>query len=134
MNKKSYIKTVTCLFKRFPRGARDTASVTLLKRKELDEPSTAEDFSVVRQEGHQRVKRQLKHGNLDANISVGYGVSSARATQFRIWATGLMRQHLMNGYALNQRQLTGRGIEFEQAPSLLARTLANQQRSNREPA
>jgi prophage maintenance system killer protein len=95
--------------------------------KELDEPSTTEDFSVVRQEGSRQVKRRLKHYNLDAIISVGYRVSSARATQFRIWATGVLRQHLVDGYTLNQRRLQERGIEFEQALELLSRTLTNHQ-------
>ncbi len=99
---------------------------------ELDERSTTEDFSVVRQEGSRQVKRRLKHYNLDAIISVGYRVSSARATQFRIWATGVLRQHLVDGYTLNQRRLKERGIEFEQAVSLLARTLDNQQLVNDE--
>lgn len=75
---------------------------------ELDEPATTEDFSVVRQEGARQVKRQLKHYNLDAIISVGYRVSSARATQFRIWATNTLRQHLVEGYTLNQQRLKER--------------------------
>jgi prophage maintenance system killer protein len=95
--------------------------------KELNERSTTEDFSVVRQEGARQVKRRLKHYNLDAIISVGYRVSSTRATHFRIWATGVLRQHLVDGYTLNQRRLHERGIEFEQAVNLLARTLDQQQ-------
>lgn len=94
---------------------------------ELDEPATTEDFSVVRQEGARQVKRQIKHYNLDAIISVGYRVSSTRATQFRIWATRTLRQHLVDGYTLNQQRLRERGIEFEQALDLLSRTLTNQQ-------
>ncbi|MBX3680875.1 MAG: virulence RhuM family protein [Rhodocyclaceae bacterium] len=100
--------------------------------KELDERSTTEDFSVVRQEGARQVRRRLKHYSLDAIISVGYRVSSARATQFRIWATGVLRQHLVEGYSLNQRRLQERGIEFEQAVSLLARTLDSRQLVNDE--
>lgn len=73
---------------------------------------------------------QVEYFNLDAIISVGYRVSSARATQFRQWATGVLRQHLVEGYTLNQRRLAERGIEFEQAVSLLSRTLANQQLVN----
>jgi len=95
--------------------------------KELEEPATTEDFSVVRQEGARQVKRQLKHYNLDAIISVGYRVNSTRATSFRQWATGVLRQHLVAGYTLNQQRLRERGIEFEQALDLLSRTLANQQ-------
>lgn len=95
--------------------------------QELDEPATTEDFSVVRQEGTRQVKRQLKHYNLDAIISVGYRVNSSRATRFRQWATGVLRQHLVEGYTLNEQRLGERGIEFQQALDLLSRTLANQQ-------
>lgn len=95
--------------------------------KELEEPATAEDFSVVRQEGAREVRRQLKHYNLDAIISVGYRINSNRATRFRQWATGVLRQHLVEGYTLNQQRLQERGIEFQQALDLLSRTLANQQ-------
>lgn len=98
--------------------------------QELDESATTEDFSVVRQEGNRQVKRQIKFYNLDAIISVGYRVNSSRATQFRIWATRTLKQHLVQGYTVNQRRLQERGIEFEQAVSLLSRTLANQQLIN----
>ncbi|WP_250461656.1 RhuM family protein [Microbulbifer litoralis] len=97
---------------------------------ELHEGATTEDFSVVRQEGKRRVRRQLRHYNLDAVISVGYRVSSARATQFRIWATNTLRQHLLQGYTLNRQRLERRGIEFEQAVSLLSHTLSSQQLVN----
>ena len=63
---------------------------------------------------------------------MGYRVSSGRATQFRIWATGVLRQHLVDGYSLNQRRLQERGIEFEQVVSLLARTLDSRQLVNDE--
>lgn len=93
---------------------------------ELDENRTTEDFSVVRQEGKRQVKRTLKHYNLDAIISVGYRISSKRATQFRQWATNVLKQFLVQGYVLNQRRLQEKGIEFNQALSLLSQTLANQ--------
>jgi prophage maintenance system killer protein len=95
--------------------------------QELDEQATVEDFSVVRQEGQRQVQRKLNHYNLDAVISVGYRVSSARATQFRIWATRTLKQHLVEGYTLNQRRLQERGIEFEQVIQLLTHTLNKQQ-------
>ena len=75
---------------------------------------------------------QVEYFNLDAIISVGYRVSSARATQFRQWATRVLQAHLVEGYTLNQRRLAERGIEFEQAVSLLSRTLANQQLVNEQ--
>ena len=95
---------------------------------ELIEFPTTEDFSVVRQEGQRQVKRTLKHYNLDAIISVGYRVSSHRATQFRIWATNRLKQHIVQGYTLNQSRLQERGIAFE----LLAQTLSNHQLVNPE--
>jgi prophage maintenance system killer protein len=99
----------------------------IFKDNELDETATTKDFLVVRQEGKRKVKRNLKHYNLDAIISVGYRVSSNRATQFRIWATNTLKQHLVEGYTLNQRRLKERGVEFEQVLSLLSQTLANQE-------
>lgn len=95
--------------------------------EELAEQATTKDFLVVRQEGTRQVRRRIKHYSLDAIISVGYRVSSKRATQFRQWATRMLKDHLVDGYTLNQRRLAERGVEFEQAVSLLSRTLANQQ-------
>lgn len=99
---------------------------------ELAEQATTKDFLVVRQEGARRVRRRIKHYSLDAIISVGYRVSSKRATQFRQWATRVLQAHLVEGYTLNQRRLAERGIEFEQAVNLLSRTLANQQLVNEQ--
>lgn len=100
--------------------------------EELAESLTVEDFSVVRLEGKRQVKRNLKHYNLDAIISVGYRVSSKRATSFRIWATKTLKQHLIEGYTLNQQRLAERGIEFNQALNLLSQTLTNQALVNSE--
>ena len=95
--------------------------------QELKEQATTEYFLVVRQEGKRQVQRTIKDYNLDAVISVGYRVSSTRATQFRIWATRTLKQHLVDGYTLNQSRLQARGVEFEQVIQLLSNTLANQQ-------
>ena len=98
----------------------------IFKDEELIEQATTKKSLVVRQEGKRQVRRRIKHYNLDAIISVGYRVSSKRATQFRQWATQVLKDHLVQGYTLNQRRLTERGIEFEQAVNLLSRTLTNQ--------
>lgn len=98
----------------------------IFKDDELPEIATTKEFLVVRQEGKRQVRRRIKHYNLDAIISVGYRVSSKRATQFRQWATQVLKDHLVQGYTLNQRRLAERGIEFEQAVNLLSRTLSNQ--------
>ncbi len=65
------------------------------KPNELEESSTTKDFLVVRQGGKGQVKGKLKHYNLDAIISVGYRVNSRQGTQFRIWATGRLPDHLV---------------------------------------
>lgn len=64
--------------------------------------------------------------SLDAIISVGYRVNSKRGTQFRIWATRTLRDHLLRGYTLNEKRLREKGLgEIEQAVGLLARTLTH---------
>jgi len=64
--------------------------------------------------------------NLDVIISVGYRVKSPRGIQFRIWATQVLRQHLIQGYTLHQRRLQERGLgELQQALALMARTLSS---------
>jgi prophage maintenance system killer protein/prophage antirepressor-like protein len=65
--------------------------------------------------------------NLDVIISVGYRVKSKRGTQFRIWATSILKDYLVKGYTLNQRRLAEKGIlEAQQVLSLLTNTLENQ--------
>ncbi len=87
----------------------------IFKDGELLENTTTEDFSVVRQEGKRQVKRKLKHYNLDAIISVGYRVSSVRATQFRIWATKRLKDYLLKGYAINEKRLNENKQQFLKA-------------------
>jgi prophage maintenance system killer protein len=65
--------------------------------------------------------------NLDVIISVGYRVKSRRGTQFRIWATNTLRDHLIQGYTLSEKRLLARGVEFDQAVALLSSTLRNQE-------
>jgi prophage maintenance system killer protein len=63
--------------------------------------------------------------SLDVIISVGYRVKSPRGTKFRIWATQVLRQHLIQGYTLHQRRLQERGLgDLQQALALMARTLS----------
>ena len=69
---------------------------------ELEEGATTEESSVVQSEGKRRIKRTLKHYNLDAIISVGYRVNSKRGVRFRQWATRLLKEHLTRGYTLHR--------------------------------
>lgn len=101
----------------------------IFKSGELAEDNTCSILEHVAEHGQ---TYKTKHYNLDAIISVGYRVNSAQATRFRMWATNILKQHLVEGYTLNQRRLQERGIEFEQALTLLSQTLSNQQLINAE--
>lgn len=72
---------------------------------ELSESATTEEISVVQQEGSRQVQRKQKFYNLDAIISVGYRVNSRRATNFRIWATGVLKEYMTKGFALDDERL-----------------------------
>lgn len=99
----------------------------IYKEQELTEnEATLRKFRSVRQEGSRQVTRDIDHYNLDMIISVGYRVNSKKGTQFRIWATQTLKQHLVDGYTLNQQRLQQRGVEFQQAVDLLSQTLSNQ--------
>lgn len=67
--------------------------------------STIRNFRIVQVEGNRNVTRNIEHYNLDVIISVGYRVKSARGTQFRKWATKILKQYLLNGYAINENRI-----------------------------
>jgi hypothetical protein len=63
--------------------------------------------------GKRQVSRLIIHYNLDAIIAVGYRVNSKRATQFRIWATTVLKEYIIKGFALNdERMKTGRNMTY----------------------
>lgn len=70
---------------------------------ELIREATVAKFATVQIEGERKIERQIEYYNLDVIISVGYRVKSKQGTQFRIWATDVLRDYLLKGYALNQR-------------------------------
>jgi prophage maintenance system killer protein len=92
---------------------------------ELDERATTEDSSVVQLEGKRRVSRRVRLFNLDAILSVGYRVNSKRGTQFRIWATGTLREHLVRGYTINSQRFEHNARELEAALALVRKTAAS---------
>lgn len=71
---------------------------------ELAESATAEDLSVVQNEGTRAVRRKLRRYSLDATIAAGYRVSSRRATQFRIWATQILNEYIRKGFVLDDER------------------------------
>ncbi|MEW6012926.1 MAG: virulence protein RhuM/Fic/DOC family protein [Elusimicrobiota bacterium] len=77
----------------------------IFSSKELDPNSTVSKKETVQIEGNRKIKRILTYFNLDMIISIGYRVNSARATQFRIWATKVLKEHLIKGYTINEQRL-----------------------------
>ncbi|MBQ4508572.1 MAG: virulence RhuM family protein [Paludibacteraceae bacterium] len=75
----------------------------IYKSGELEEKSTCSILERMGNDGKQRY--QTKYYNLDAILSVGYRVNSANATQFRRWATQVLKEYMLRGYAVNQRLL-----------------------------
>jgi len=88
--------------------------------RELQRKATVSKMEIVQTEGKRQVSRPVDLYSLDMIISVGYRVNSARATQFRIWATRTLKDHLLRGYTLNEKRLRERGLgEIEQDVGLL---------------
>ncbi len=77
----------------------------IFKTRELTKKATVAKNATVQTEGGREVIRQVEYYNLDAILSVGYRVNSKSGTQFRIWATNILREHLVKGYTLNERRL-----------------------------
>lgn len=72
---------------------------------ELEQKTTCKDFLQVQTEGKREVSRNLTFYNLDAIISVGYRVNSSKATQFRIWATKVLKEYIQKGFVLDDERL-----------------------------
>ena len=88
---------------------------------ELTAGATLKNFLTVRQEGARQVRRNLEYYNLDAIIAVGFRVNSARAIQFRQWATGVLRDYAIRGYVLDKERLkNGAFFSKEYFENLLA--------------
>ncbi|MDO8947997.1 MAG: virulence protein RhuM/Fic/DOC family protein [Desulfocapsaceae bacterium] len=90
----------------------------VFKEEELDEESNMQKMHIANSD------KPAAFYNLDVIISVGYRVKSQRGTQFRIWATSVLKDHLLKGYSFNQKRLAEKGFaDMEQAVALLTRTL-----------
>ncbi len=81
----------------------------LYEEGELAESATCKQYLQVQTEGGRSVKRNRKHYNLDAIISVGYRVNSLRGTQFRIWATQRLHEYLVKGFTIDDEKLKAAG-------------------------
>ncbi len=103
---------------------------TIFKTGELDREATVAKNATVQTEGKRAVRREIDYFNLDVIISVGYRVNSKSGIQFRQWATKVLREHLVQGYTINQQRFEEHAhklYELQQAIDLLSRTLTTQQ-------
>ena len=97
----------------------------IFKEGELREDSVVKESLTTADDGKNYL---TNYYNLDVIISVGYRIKSLRGTQFRIWATSVLRDHLIKGYTVNERRLAEKGlVEMEQTVNLLSKTLQNQE-------
>lgn len=76
---------------------------------ELQQSTTVANFATVQNEGDRQVERQITFYNLDVIISVGYRVKSIRGTQFRIWASSVLKEYMLKGFAMDDERLKGNG-------------------------
>lgn len=79
--------------------------INIYEQQELVKESTIRNFRIVQTEGSREVTREIEHYNLDAIIAVGYRVNSKRATQFRQWATKVLKEFAIKGYVLDRRRM-----------------------------
>ncbi len=89
---------------------------------ELDKNATISILETVQKEGNRDIKRKMEYYNLDAIISVGYRVNSTRATQFRIWATKILKEYIIKGFTIDDERLkNGRYFDKDYFDELLER-------------
>ncbi len=94
----------------------------IYKEEELDENSTSKDSLLVQTEGSRSVKRNVKIYNLDMIISIGFRVNSKKAIKFRIWANKIIKDYMVQGFALNdERFMKARKSDQEYFKRLLER-------------
>ena len=77
----------------------------IYREKELEKEATCAKFAQVQIEGNREVSRKVDFYNLDAIIAIGYRVNSKRATQFRIWATNILKEYIIKGFAMDDERL-----------------------------
>lgn len=101
----------------------------VFEEDELEENRTIKDFLTVRKEGNRTVSRNLTYYNLDMILSVGYRIKSKTATQFRKWATAVLKDFMTKGYAINQKRLQEQQSQIsslKNSIALLERSLEEQ--------
>lgn len=94
----------------------------IFESKELAKEATVSKMEIVQTEGSREVSREVDFYNLDMIIAVGYRVNSAKATAFRIWATNVLKEYIIKGFALDDNRLkNGRQLDKAHFRELLDR-------------
>ena len=92
----------------------------IYKDGELDKKATVAIFATVQKEGKRIIKRDVEFYNLDTILSIGYRVNSKQATQFRIWATKTLKNHLIKGYTVNEKRLLEAREKFQELQTAIS--------------
>ena len=95
----------------------------IFKQKELDKKQTVAKNATVQNEGEKNVRRNITYFNLDVIISVGYRVNSKRGIAFRKWANKILKDYLIQGYAVNDRRLENLGKVIDIQNKMLSYSL-----------
>lgn len=95
----------------------------IFKTGELEKKSTVSILETVQIEGDRNIKRNVEYYNLDLILSIGYRVNSTSATRFRQWANKVLKQHILQGYTINKKQLAKNYEEFFQAVETVKKLL-----------
>lgn len=90
--------------------------INIYNEGELVQNATIRKFRIVRLEGTRQVSREIDHYNLDAILSVGYRVRSQRGTQFRQWATQILKEYLIKGFAMDDERLKNPPVGHSAVP------------------
>jgi len=93
---------------------------------ELEQLATVAKNATVQIEGKRKVEREIDTYNLDAILSIGYRVNSKQGTQFRIWATQRLKEHLIQGYTINEQRL----LQLKQSVKLIQSAAASEELNN----
>ena len=109
----------------------------IYKEKELVRKATVAKYATVQFEGEREIERKIEYFNLDVIISVGYRIKSRRGTQFRIWASKVLRDFLVKGFAINEKRISQeiqQLKELQESAKLLGSVLDNRELSSNESA
>lgn len=97
--------------------------VNIYNEEELVQNATIRKFRIVRLEGVRQVNRQIDHYNLEAILAVGYRVRSQRGTQFRQWATQVLQEYLIKGFAMDDERLKNPPVGHSAVPDYFDKML-----------